>query len=290
MIKHITAKSILSPLKGGPDSWFGISYNMNLYRGCQHQCIYCDSRSECYHIENFADILIKENAIELLTKQLRNKKVKGTIGTGSMNDPYMPIDEKEQLTRRALKVISHFRFPVHIITKGALVLRDADIIKEISLVYAAVSFTITTVDDSLSRIIEPAASLSSERFAALKELSRQGIYTGITLMPVLPYITDSKENIEAIVHRGHEAGAKYIIAAMGMTNRKGQREYYYDKLDKYFPAIKKKYLDRFGDDYSCPPENHKELYAHFKKLCKKLNMPMKMEFYKPEQTIQTSLF
>ncbi|MEA3446132.1 MAG: radical SAM protein [Bacteroidota bacterium] len=189
MIKNITAKGILSALKNGPDPWFGISYNMNLYRGCQHQCIYCDSRSECYQIENFADILIKENAIELLAKALRNKRKKGTIGTGSMNDPYMPIEEKTYLTQQALKTIRHFRFPVHILTKSDLVLRDADIIKEISRVYAAVSFTITTADDNLSRITEPGAPESSKRFTAIKELSAKGIYTGIMLMPVLPFIS-----------------------------------------------------------------------------------------------------
>lgn len=290
MIKNITVKSILSPLKNGPDPWFGISYNMNLYRGCQHQCIYCDSRSECYHIENFADILIKDNAIELLAKQLRGKRKKGTIGTGSMNDPYMPIEETTCLTQQALKTILHFRFPVHILTKSDLVLRDMELIKEISRLYSAVSFTITTADDQFSKIIEPGAPESSIRFAAIRELSAQGIYTGILLMPVLPFITDQKENIEAIVRQGKEAGAKYIVAAMGMTNRTGQREYYYDKLDKHFPGIKQKYIDRFGDDYNCPLENHKELYFHFKKLCVENDMPMKMKFYEDNQNEQMRLF
>ncbi len=290
MIKNIKAKSILSTLKNGPDSWFGISYNMNLYRGCQHQCIYCDSRSECYHIENFADILIKENAIELLTKELRGKRKKGIIGTGSMNDPYMPIEAKVCLTQQALKTIHHFRFPIHIVTKSNLVLRDIEIIKKISEVYAAVSLTITTSNDTLSKVIEPLASLSSERFDAIKKLTSQGIYAGIMLMPVLPFITDDENNIREIVEKAKEAGAKYIVAAMGMTNRTGQREYYYDKLDKHFPGIKQKYEKTFGDDYSCGAENHKQLHSLFKKLCKQYNIPTKMTFYEQKQPEQLKLF
>ncbi|MCF8371895.1 MAG: radical SAM protein [Bacteroidales bacterium] len=290
MIKHITAKSILSPLKNGPDPWFGISYNMNLYRGCQHQCIYCDSRSECYQIENFADIMIKENAIQLLTKQLRGKRKKGTIGTGSMNDPYMPIEARTCLTQQALKTILHFRFPLHILTKSDLVLRDEKLIKEIGRIYSAVSFTITTADDQLSKIIEPGAPESSRRFRAIRELSLQGIYTGILLMPVLPFITDHKENIEAVVRKGKEAGAKYIVTAMGMTNRTGQREYYFNKLDKHFPGIKQKYIDRFGDDYNCPLEYHKELYSHFKRLCAENDMPVKMKFFEDVRNEQMKLF
>ncbi len=290
MIKTITSKSILSPLKNGPDSWFGISYNMNLYRGCQHQCIYCDSRSACYRIENFADILIKENAIDLLTKELRNKRKKGTIGTGSMNDPYMPVEEDTCLTQRALKVISHFRFPIHILTKSDLVLRDFEVIKDISSVYAAVSFTITTADDELSKIIEPGAPESSRRFAAISELASHGVYTGIILMPVLPYITDKKENIETIVKKGKEAGAKYIIAAMGMTNRTGQREYYFNKLDKHFPGIKQKYIERFGDDYNCSPENYQELYQTLQRLCVTLKIPLRMNFYRDNPPEQLELF
>jgi DNA repair photolyase len=150
-----------------PDTWFGLKYNMNLYRGCQHQCIYCDSRSECYQIENFSDILYKENAIELLENELARKRVKGTIGTGSMNDPYMPVEKKLKLTRRALELIARFRFPVHIITKSDLVLRDLDLLQRINEVYTAVSFTITTADDQLAKKLEPGASPPSARFRAM---------------------------------------------------------------------------------------------------------------------------
>src|SRR5512140_885941 len=149
MIKEIQAKTLLSRVKG-PDDYFGLYYNLNLYRGCQHQCIYCDSRSECYQIEDFDhDVLIKANAIELLRKELAGKRVIGTIGTGSMNDPYMPLEAEKRLTRQALEVIQEFHFPIHIITKSDLALRDLDLLEQIGQTYAAVSFTITSAEDVL---------------------------------------------------------------------------------------------------------------------------------------------
>lgn len=167
---------------------------MNLYRGCQHQCIYCDSRSECYQIENFdTEVLVKANAIELLEKELARKRVKGTIGTGSMNDPYMPLEGDVNLTGRALKVIARFGFPVHIMTKSGLVLRDLDTLCEINTRFAAVSFTITAADDELAKKLEPGAPLVSARFEAMKTLSDHGIHTGITMMPILPFIEDDED-------------------------------------------------------------------------------------------------
>ena len=182
-ITEITAKTILNHVKQ-PDTWFGLKYNMNLYRGCQHQCIYCDSRSECYRIEDFSRIEVKINALELLEDTLPRKRMIGTIGFGSMNDPYMPIEKKYRLTGGALEIINHHGFPVHILTKSDLVLRDLETLKNISQVYAAVSFTITTADDQLARIIEPGAPPPSARFNAIKELAEEGILTGLTMMPI----------------------------------------------------------------------------------------------------------
>ncbi|HBN05534.1 MAG TPA: radical SAM protein, partial [Bacteroidales bacterium] len=171
-IKYIQAKSILSKLSH-TDLWFGISYNMNLYRGCQHGCIYCDTRSECYGINDISQIRIKENAIELLQKELSSKRMqKATIGTGSMNDPYMPIEKEIRLTRKALELINKYKYPVHIITKSNLVERDVDLLEEISKTYSAVSFTITTFDDKLSNIIEPFAPSTSLRFKAIETLAK----------------------------------------------------------------------------------------------------------------------
>jgi DNA repair photolyase len=152
MIEEIKAKTILNHVKQ-PETWFGLKYNMNLYRGCQHQCIYCDSRSDCYRIEDFAKIQVKINALDLLEDVLPRKRVRGTIGFGSMNDPYMPVERDYRLTEKSLEIILVNEFPVHILTKSDLVLRDIELLMEISNVYAAVSFTITTADDELAKKI-----------------------------------------------------------------------------------------------------------------------------------------
>jgi len=288
MIKEIEAKTILNYVKQ-PDTWFGLRYNLNLYRGCQHQCIYCDSRSDCYHIENFADILVKTNAIEVLQDELPRKRKKGTIGFGSMNDPYMPIEKERELTRKALEVIHKNHFPVHVLTKSTLVLRDIDILKKIAEQYAAVSFTITTTDDDLCRKLEPGAPVASERFAAMEELREKGIYTGVLMMPILPFIEDTKENIETIVSQAAESGASYILPWFGMSMRSGQREYFYAKLDELFPGLRAKYEIRYGEQYQCSVPHAEELYTYLEVLCKKYNISRKMKVYEGKKE-QEELF
>ena len=279
MIKEITAKTLLSSARQ-PDPWFGIKYTMNLYRGCQHQCIYCDSRSECYGIEDFShDVLVKTNALDLLRDELPRKRVKGTVGTGSMNDPYMPLERTVNLTGRALEIIAAHRFPVHVITKSDLVLRDLDVLADISRVYAAVSFTVTAADDELSRKVEPAAPPTSVRFAAMAALAAHGIYTGVTLMPVLPFIEDNEGNIAGIVAQAAAAGAAYIIPAFGMTLRDRQRAYYYDQLDRLFPGLRGKYEERFGDRYSVPANDARKLEQHFGELCDRHGIATRMKHY-----------
>ncbi|MCD6446761.1 MAG: radical SAM protein [Candidatus Marinimicrobia bacterium] len=281
MIKKIRAKSILSSLRSKGFDPFGISYNMNIYRGCQHQCIYCDSRSNCYQIDNFADILIKENAIDLLKQELPAKRKKTTIGTGSMNDPYMPIEEELGLTRQALQLIYRYQFPVHIITKSNMVVRDLDILRNISKIYAAVSFTITSNDDELSRKIEPGAPVPSERFEAMKVLASAGIYTGIIISPVLPWVTDSIENITELLQHAHQVGAKYALMWPGLTQRHGQREWFYDQLDKHFPGLKEKYIDRFGNTYECDSPKSEAINKAYYQVCSKLRLATQMKFYEP---------
>jgi DNA repair photolyase len=287
LIKDIQAKTLLARVKGH-DDWFGLYYNMNLYRGCQHQCIYCDSRSECYQIEDFDhDVLVKANAIELLRHELAGKRVTGTIGTGSMNDPYMPLEAEIRLTRRALEVIAEFGFPIHAITKSDLVLRDLDLLEKISQAsYAAVTFTITTADDSLSKQLEPGAPVSSRRLEALKTLSRDGILTGITLMPVLPFIEDSEENIRKIVNLAAENGARYILPAFGMTLRDRQRTYYYNKLDRLFPVLRVRYENTFGDQYSASVQNAGKLAKVFNDLCGEFGIATKMPVFLPQKRLR----
>jgi DNA repair photolyase len=288
MPTEIFAKTLLATVKQ-PDIWFGLKYNMNLYRGCQHQCIYCDSRSECYQIEDFAEIQIKVNALEKLSQEIRRKRVKGTIGTGSMNDPYMSIEAERRLTRGALQIIAAAKFPVHIITKSDLVLRDLDILKEISQVYAAVSFTITSADDVLAKKLEPGAPVSSRRFTALKTLAENSITTGVTMMPILPFIEDSDENIRALVQMAGEAGAKYILPGFGLTLRDRQREYFYAKLDRLFPNLREQYQRRYGNRYWAESPRAARLAEILKQECARLGIATKMPFYQPENK-QLQLF
>jgi DNA repair photolyase len=264
---------------------------MNIYRGCQHQCIYCDTRSNVYNVGDLSHIRIKQNALELLEQQLKKIKNKGTIGTGSMNDPYMPIEKEMCLVKKALEIIARYKFPVHITTKSNLVLRDIELIKKISEIYAAVSFTITTIDDSLAKEIEPGAPISSERLQAMRVMSDFGIYTGAVLTPVLPFITDTTENIKAIVNAVAHAGSKYILFWSGLTQREGQREYFYDQLDKKFPGIKSRYQNLFGNNYNCPSPNSESIYKAFREMCLLHKINFKMEHYLPTLTsAQLNLF
>lgn len=290
MIREITAKTILSDVKQ-PDPWFGLRYNMNLYRGCQHGCIYCDSRSECYRIEDFDnEIVIKTNAIHLLKKEIAKKKEKGTIGLGSMNDPYMPIEMEYEMTREALEVISNHRFPVHILTKSDLIIRDMDLYKKINFVYAAVSFTITTADDNLAKKIEPKAPAPSLRYKAMEKFASNGIMTGVTLMPLLPYIQDNVDNIIDIIKAAKDSGASYIIPAFGVTLRDRQREYFYNKLEKEFPGVKERYIKKFKNNYFCLPEKSRMLDMIFREQCYKFGISTKIKQFTPGEPEQLVLF
>lgn len=278
-MKFISSKTIVSSSKiTNPENWFGYIYNMNIYRGCCHGCIYCDSRSECYQIKDFDVVAAKENALQLIESELKSKRTKGIIGTGAMSDPYNPFEKKQKLTRGALKLIDKYGFGINLTTKSDLVTRDIDIIKNINTHSpASVGITITTSDDEMASKIEPNVVNSSKRFAALNELSKNGIYTGILMMPILPFITDSEENIIAIVEKASEVGADFIYPSFGMTNRTGQKEYFYHCLDKYFPGIKEKYKTTFKDAYSCPSLNHKILEKRFIEACEDYHIKYKMK-------------
>ena len=289
MIHEIQAKTILAPVQQ-PDTWFGLRYNMNLYRGCQHRCIYCDSRSQCYGIDHFdRDILVKVNAIDLLRRELAGKRIKGTIGTGAMHDPYMPVEARYNLTRQALAVIAEWGFPVHVITKSNRVLRDIESLKTINRVLAVVSFTLTTVDDTLARQIEPGAPPPSARLAAMAALAAQGIPTGVVLMPVLPFIEDYPAHVTAIVEAAQAHGASYVIPSFGVTLRDRQRVYFYAQLDRLFPGLRARYVQQFGGQYFCPADDIAGLKAHFNALCDNWHLPTQAPAYRPAPQPQQML-
>ena len=291
----VPAKTILARPKD--DSWFGNDYNMNLYRGCCHGCIYCDSRSECYGVEEFDRVRLKKDALQILEGELRKKRRKGVVGVGAMSDTYNPFEEKMEATRGALKLLDQYGFGVALDTKSTLVLRDIDLIERISRKHCAnIKITVTTVDDSLSKVIEPYAPASSERFRAIRELSRAGIFAGVLFTPMLPYITDTEENVAEMIRLAYENGARFIFPAFGMTLRQNQRDYYYKKLDEHFPGLSRKYRSVFRSNYFCGSPQAKKLRSLFQAECKKYGLIFRMRdiiaAYKklPPEPKQLSLF
>ena len=245
-------------------------YGMNIYRGCTHGCIYCDSRSRCYHFTHpFEDIEVKQNAPELLEKALRSKRKKCMIGTGSMSDPYMHCEENLRLTRRCLEIILKNGFGLAIQTKSDRILRDIDLLSEINRsAKCVVQITLTTYDDDLCRIIEPNVCDTKRRIEVLEEMQKRGIPTIVWLTPILPFINDTKENITAILNECVRVGVKGVIDfGMGLTLREGDREYYYAALDKHFPGMKERYIKRYGNAYELPSPNAKELTELFRSIC-----------------------
>ena len=259
----VDAKGILTG-KGG---YFG----MNIYRGCTHGCIYCDSRSRCYQFTHpFEDVEVKQNAPELLEKALRSKRKKCMIGTGSMSDPYMHCEEDLRLTRRCLEIIRKYGFGVAIQTKSDRILRDIDLLSEINeSAKCVVQMTLTTYDDDLCRILEPNVCNTKRRIEVLEEMQRRGIPTIVWLTPILPFINDTEENITAILDECARVGVKGVIDfGMGLTLREGDREYYYAALDRHFPGMKERYIRTYGNAYELPSPNAKELLEVFRKICK----------------------
>ena len=269
-MEYIPAKTIVT--KNKSNYWFGNDYNMNIYRGCCHGCIYCDSRSDCYRVTDFDRVRAKENALEIIRNDLRRKVKKGVIGTGSMSDPYNPFEKELNLTRHALELVDAFEFGISIATKGTLVSRDIDILESIrEHSPVLVKITITTADDEKARLIEPGAPPSSERFALLKELKKAGIMAGILLMPLLPFINDDEENIFQILEKAVENGARFIYPGFGVTLRTNQRIHYYDQLKKLFPEqdLPERYRRTYGNRYSCGILDAKNLTERFTAECKK---------------------
>ena len=265
----VKAKGILSVQNG-----------MNIYRGCSHGCIYCDSRSRCYGFTHaFEDIEVKENAPELLEAALRSKHKKCMIGTGSMCDSYLHIEEELCLTRRCLEVIDRCGFGVAVQTKSARILRDMDLLTSINRkAKAVVQMTLTTYDEALCKIIEPNVSSTKERYEALLAFKKAGIPTIVWLSPILPFINDTEENLRGILSYCADAGVKGIICfGMGVTLRDGDREYFYDALDRHFPGLKQKYVKTFGNAYEIASPDNDRLMAVFHETCERYGIISDME-------------
>ena len=253
-------KGVLSP-KG----------NMNIYRGCTHGCIYCDSRSTCYNMpHDFEDVLVKANAPQLLEQALKSRRKKIMVGMGSMSDPYMHCEKELLHTRKCMEIVDRYGFGFTLITKSDLVLRDLDLIKSInSKSKAVVQMTLTTFDEKLCRILEPNVATTKQRFSALMKLKEAGIPTVVWLTPILPFINDTEDNLCGILDYCIQAGVKGIICFdMGLTLREGNREYFYRKLDEHFPGMKQRYISAFGDSYYCTSPDNQKLMKIFRNVCR----------------------
>ncbi|MCL1893597.1 MAG: hypothetical protein FWG02_05100 [Holophagaceae bacterium] len=253
-------KTILSPKNG-----------INLYRGCAHGCIYCDSRSECYQIlHDFEDIEVKRNAPAILEAQLRRRRKPCMVSTGAMCDPYIPLENELQSTRQCIKLVEKYGFGLAILTKSARIMRDLDVFIAInSKTKCVVQMTMTTFDECLCRIIEPNVSTTLERFKVLECMRDAKIPTVVWLCPILPFINDTEENLLGLLDYCIKAKVQGILCfGFGMTLRKGNREYFYEQLDRFFPDLKHKYEQKFGDSYFCNSPNSKRLMGIFESVCK----------------------
>ena len=261
---EVEVKGILSARNG-----------MNLYRGCSHGCIYCDSRSTCYQMNHvFEDIEVKRNCLEVLESELRRKRTKCMISTGAMSDPYLPLERTLQYTRKSLELIRDLGFGATVLTKSDLVLRDLDVIEAIHRSTRFVlQMTLTTYDESLCSMLEPHVASTRRRFEVLQRFREAGIPTVVWLSPILPFINDTKENLEGILTYCNDAGVKGIICFdMGVTLRSGDREYFYAALDRHFPGLKERYIQTYGNAYSLLSPNHPQLMAQLKSFCRENNM------------------
>ena len=287
----VEAKSILT----GGHGWYG----MNIYRGCTHGCVYCDSRSACYQFTHaFEDVEVKRNAPALLDAALASKRRRCMIGTGAMSDPYMHCEEKLGLTRRCLEVIARRGFGAAIQTKSDRVLRDLDLFEDINReAKCVVQLTLTTWDEGLCRLVEPKVCTTARRVEVLQTLRERGVPTLVWLSPLLPFLNDTEENVLSILRACKDAGVKGIVCfGMGLTLRDGDREYYYAALDRHFPGLKRRYIETYGNAYELPSPNEKRLMSLFTRFCEENKMlctPEDCFAYLrtlPEKYEQTSLF
>ena len=286
---HFTeAKGILSAKNG-----------MNIYRGCSHGCIYCDSRSTCYQFTHaFEDIEVKKNAPALLEAALKSKRKRCMIGTGAMCDPYLHCEKELCLTRECLEIICRYGFGVSILTKSDLILRDLDLLTQINeTAKCVVQMTLTTYDDALCGILEPNVCNTKRRLEVLAEMQQRGIPTLVWLSPVLPFLNDTEENISAILEACHAVGVKGIVTfGMGVTLREGDREYFYAALDRHFPGLKERYISSYGNAYILPSPNEAKLMRLLRETCRRYSMMYEPEACfsylneMPEQYEQMTLF
>lgn len=274
---YIPAKHIL--IRSKSTAWFGTDHTVNLYRGCCHGCLYCDSRSDCYRNPDFDRVTAKSDALRILRDELARKVRPAFIAMGAMSDPYNPFEEELLLTRHALELIDAYDCGVSVDTKSDLIVRDIDLYQSIQAHSPVIcKLTVTTVDEDLAAKVEPRAPSPARRLAAIRSLAQAGVFCGVLLMPVLPFLEDRPEQVLSVVDRSADAGAKFIYPGFGVTMRQGQREYFLRELDRAFPGehLSRRYLARYGDRYRCPSPRARELWEVFAARCRERGLLYQM--------------
>lgn len=274
---YIPAKHIL--IRSKSTAWFGTDHTVNLYRGCCHGCLYCDSRSDCYRNPDFDRVTAKSDALRILRDELARKVRPAFIAMGAMSDPYNPFEEELLLTRHALELIDAYDCGVSVDTKSDLIVRDIDLYQSIQAHSPVIcKLTVTTVDEDLAAKVEPRAPSPAKRLAAIRSLAQAGVFCGVLLMPVLPFLEDRPEQVLSVVDRSADAGAKFIYSGFGVTMRQGQREYFLRELDRAFPGehLSRRYLARYGDRYRCPSPRARELWEVFAARCRERGLLYQM--------------
>lgn len=274
---YIPAKHIL--IRSKSTAWFGTDHTVNLYRGCCHGCLYCDSRSDCYRNPDFDRVTAKSDALRILRDELARKVRPAFIAMGAMSDPYNPFEEELLLTRHALELIDAYDCGVSVDTKSDLIVRDIDLYQSIQAHSPVIcKLTVTTVDEDLAAKVEPRAPSPARRLAAIRSLAQAGLFCGVLLMPVLPFLEDRPEQVLSVVDRSADAGAKFIYPGFGVTMRQGQREYFLRELDRAFPGehLSRRYLARYGDRYRCPSPRARELWEVFAARCRERGLLYQM--------------
>jgi DNA repair photolyase len=294
MINEIKVKSILNKHKKR-DDWFLDDYSVNPYSGCSFNCIYCYIRGSKYGENMTENLSAKINAPEILERQLKARARKGEYGIiilSSSTEPYMQIEEKLKLTRKLLEIILKYKFPLHILTKSKLMLRDLDLLREIdkSAILpldlksklkhkAIISFSISTLDEKLARILEPGAPSPKERLEAMEKCREEGFFSGVCYVPVLPFISDTEEKLDEMIKAAKECGANYVFVGALTLFGDGVADcktLYFRFLEKYFPELLPKYENLFKKSFEPPKEYQKELEERAKRLCKKYGIKYKI--------------
>ena len=274
-MSEVPFKRLLTPARASEQFFFRTDWTLNLYRGCNHGCVYCDSRSVCYHMEHFDCVRVKKDCLPALENELRAKKRAGVVSMGAASDAYNALEAQLGVTRGALMLLKRYGFGVAIPTKSDLIARDADVLSALAKQgYACVAFSITTADEQLAALLEPNAPSPARRFAAMQTLAQGGVPVGTWLNPMLPYLTDTVQNVREVLHRTADAGGKFALCHFGVTLREGDREYFYGALDEQprFAGVKARYINTFGLAYMCPSPDAQRLSDVFTQECERLGL------------------